>query len=142
LVDGDGVGGAVCDIGAFEAPIASPPTTTTTTLPTAGGIDSFNCYKAKDLRNPPFAPETAVTLIDQFATSVVDLIKLSAVCAPADKDGAGVSDPATHLCCYRTKGSTLPEAVRAQIQDEGGDLQLEIKKASTFCRPCSKTPLP
>jgi hypothetical protein len=124
---------------------ALPPptttTTTTTTLPVAS-VDNFNCYKVKDLKNPPLGDHDGVSLTDQFGTGTVDVKKIAMVCAPADKDGSGISDPLTHLCCYKVKSAKLDPAPRAQIADEFGSLQVEVKQSGMLCQPCSKALLP
>lgn len=129
--DGDGDGSIACDIGAFEFdgdPVAPP-------LP----LDHFKCWQVKDLKDPKFA-KTTVELNDQFAVENVEVKKPFLICAPADKDGSGISDPETHLCCYKIKGSGVLQNVR--IVDQFGPLLLEVKKGKFLCQPCTKTVVP
>jgi hypothetical protein len=58
------------------------------------------------------------------------------ICAPADKDGSGIVDPATHICCYKIKGSKLDPPESVEIEDQWGTLQLEVKKPKSR-RPSS-----
>jgi predicted outer membrane repeat protein len=57
--DGDGIGGAVCDIGAFEAPAAAP-TTTSTTLP--GATTSTTTTTIGGATTTSIVPTTSTTL--------------------------------------------------------------------------------
>ena len=114
--------------------------TTTTTLPTS--LDRFNCYKVRDLRNPHFVPRNDVSLTDQFGTTTVDVRKPYLLCAPASQDGSAVSNPSTHLCCYRTRAPGLGSPARAETTDVFGSLQVIVRRSSLVCEPCSKTLLP
>ena len=116
--------GSRCDIGAVEAT-----------------QQQFQCWKFKDLKNPPFVPQT-VSLADQFATATVEVKKPSLLCAPASLDGSPIGDPSTHLCCYKIKGPKLTTAAHVQTDDGFGSHELEVKKSALLCRSCTKTVLP
>jgi hypothetical protein len=105
-------------------------------------LDHFSCYKVKDLKNPVFAPRSGVALADQLATNTVDVKKPALLCVPTSKDGSGIVDPVTHLCCYKIKSPPLPAPVRAEVTDQFGGLQVEVKKAGLLCQPCDKVLLP
>jgi PKD repeat protein len=104
-------------------------------------LDHFKCWQAKDLKNPKFEKRDS-QLEDQFAAEIVEVKKPFLICAPADKDGSGIVDPATHICCYKIKGSKLDPPENVEIEDQWGTLQLEVKKPKFLCQPCSKTVLP
>ena len=104
--------------------------------------DHYQCYKAKDLKNPKFAKQLGVSVADQFTTATIDLKKLDMVCAPTDKNGSGVVDEATHLCCYKSTGPQLSNAEDVETEDQFGRLQLQLKKSKMLCAPCTKDLLP
>jgi len=116
------------------------PGATTTTLPAS--VASFNCYKSRDLRHPAFVPRRDVSVVDQFASTDVDVRKPYLLCAPASREGSAVADPSTHLCCYKTRAPRLDQAVRAQTDDAFGIRQTQDRRSSLVCAPCSKTLLP
>ncbi len=67
-----------------------------TSLPSC--IDPFLCYKAKtSAGTPKFAPVPNVGLMDDFENLTVNVTKVKHLCTPADENGAGTVDPATHL---------------------------------------------
>ncbi len=102
------------------------------------GLDHFQCWQVKDLKNPPF-DKRVVSLADQFVTSDVEVKKLFVVCAPADKDGSGILDSETHQCCYKTKGPKLDPTAGVAVIDQFGRHEAAVKKAKFLCQPCSKT---
>ena len=105
-------------------------------------LDHFKCWQAKDLKNPKFVKIPSLPLDDQFAIEDVEVKKPFLICAPADKDGSGINDPNTHLCCYKIKATKLEPPENVEIDDQFGTLQLQVKKAKFLCQPCSKTVLP
>jgi hypothetical protein len=110
--------------------------------PPSGGLAHFNCYKERDLRHPVFVPQRNVSIVDQFGTSAVDVKRPYLLCAPASQDGSAVADPSTHLCCYRTVARPLDDAVQAQTEDDFGTLQVEVRRSSLMCAPCTKAVQP
>ncbi len=108
---------------------------------TPSGLDHFQCWQVKDLKNPKFE-KRGVTLNDQFAAGDVEVKTLSLICAPADKDGSGINDPDTHQCCYKIKGPKFTAPPRVRVTDQFGNHVAEVKKAKFLCQPCSKTVLP
>jgi hypothetical protein len=103
----------------------------------------FKCYKAKDLKIPEkFQKIEGLPLDDQFGNDSVKVSKLFFVCAPADKDGSGISDPVTHLCCYKIKGTKLEPPETVQTDDQFGSVRSALKSPQLLCQPCAKTLLP
>jgi len=116
-------------------------TTTTSTVPPSGG--TLQCYKAKRLKNSKFSKVRGVLVQDEYGAAVVDVKKLVTVCIPVDKEGAGIADPDQYQCCYKVaKGHKLKPPVRAETTDGFGSLQIQVKKASLLCEPCTKSDLP
>jgi len=105
-------------------------------------IDNFQCYKAKDLKNPKFVATTH-TVTDQFLSGPVEFKKPGLVCAPASIDGSAVADPATHLNCYKVKGPKGVVKPQATMGDQFGTVDVELKtKAAYVCLPATKTLIP
>lgn len=109
----------------------------------APAADPLRCWKVKDLKNPKFVKQETVSADDELASDTFDTKKPDLYCAPASVDGALVADAGSQLCCYKVKGNKLdPPAVRATTGDVGGSLELEMKKPSLLCEPCTKIDLP
>jgi hypothetical protein len=53
-----------------------------------------------------------------------------------------VADRSTHLCCYKARANGLNGAVQAQTTDDFGTLDVEVRRSSLLCAPCTKTLLP
>jgi hypothetical protein len=106
------------------------------------GLEHFQCWQVKDLKNPKFEKREGLLLDDQFASGTVYVKKPFLICTPADKNGEGINNPTVHQCCYKIKGAKLDPPANVEIEDQFGTLQLEVKKAKFLCQPCSKTLLP
>src|SRR6185503_2811011 len=111
-------------------------------LPTC--IDHFMCYTVKATSGSvKFQAESGVTLDDAFEAPItVSASKPKTLCAPADKDGGGIVDSATHLEAYATKAVTgTPKfAVQAglQVVNQLGSLSLDVTKRDQLLVPTSK----
>jgi hypothetical protein len=107
----------------------------------SAALDNYQCYKAKDLKNPKFVATTR-NVSDQFLSGAFDVKKPGYICAPASVDGSVLVDPATHLSCYKVKGPKGLGA-NAQLVDQFGTVQIAVKgKASLLCVPATKTIIP
>jgi subtilisin-like proprotein convertase family protein len=104
--------------------------------------NDYECYKAKDLKQPTFTAVQDVPMTTTLQADLVDVKKPNVVCLPADKQGAGVSDPAIAHCCYKAKGTALKPAAGVQVSDDFGTHQLGLTKAGLVCVPCSVQTLP
>lgn len=133
---------SICTASEVPTTTTTVPTTTTTTTTLAPVPDDYTCYKVKDLKNPRFAPQLGVSMADQFASVTTTVTKPALLCAPASVNGSAVSNPAAHLCCYKTKAPKLPAAVQAQVTDAFGSLQVQVSKSGLVCQPCAKALLP
>jgi hypothetical protein len=109
--------------------------------------DHYQCYKGKDLKNPPFVQLKAkdnngVQLDDQFGGFEADVKKLRKVCTPVDKNGEGIFNPALHYCEYLIKGAKFDPKPVVEVSSQFQVSQFEVKKAFTILVPCDKTVLP
>jgi hypothetical protein len=129
------------DLGNPVVPNGQGPNESLTIHCVEAGLDHFQCWQVKDLKNPKFEKRDS-DLTDQFAAGTVEVKKPFLICTPADKDGLGINNPTTHQCCYKIKGTKLDPPTNVEIEDQFGTLELEVKKAKFLCQPCSKTVLP
>src|SRR6185369_11171867 len=101
-----------------------------------GCLDSFLCYKIKA---SGFAP-TTVHLVDAFEDATFAVSKAKHVCTPADVDGSGTLDSATHLASYAIKfasgTSAGPQSV--QVHNSVGDLAVTTGKPELLLVPSAK----
>ena len=121
--DGDNDTVVTCDIGAYEyAPLVGP-------------LDHFLCYKAAAER------ELSVTLSDFLDTGTYAGKTLKLFCNPANKNGEGVSDTATHLTSYKIKG---PHAAQTAIElsTSSACSSTTRKKADIMMVPAAKSLTP
>jgi hypothetical protein len=105
-----------------------------------GCVDHFMCYKVRATPGSVrFVPVAGVTLDDQFEQTTGDVKKPRALCAPADKDGEGVFDEATHLESYQVKSTPrhVPQ-VGLLVTDQFGTLSLNTTKADRLLVPSGK----
>lgn len=102
----------------------------------APGTDDYQCYGVKDLKQPPFEKIEGVSLEDELTTASADLLKVASVCAPVDRNHAGIVDPLTYRCCYKVKAPKLVSKPTVSATEALQDSTLELRKASTVCVPC------
>ena len=82
----------------------------------ACALDPFLCYRARPAEGATeFAPVPAVTVADPTETLTVALRARPGFCTPADANGGGIVDPATHLASYVMKPAT-PSLQRAHLR--------------------------
>ena len=83
-----------------------------------------------------------VHLADAFGDGEYAIRLLRRLCAPADKNAEGVTDPGTHLTLYVVRGPrpVLHRAVR--VENQFGSLTLDLKVSKEILVPASKTHWP
>jgi cysteine-rich repeat protein len=151
--DGNGVPGDCCSPGCEFEPPGSPCSDGDALtcegcaaglcqqIPCPTVLDHYQCYMGTDLKNPKFIKQPADTA-DQLTNEVVAVKRLQFVCAPVDKNGEGINDPAAHLACYRVKGAELAALPRVELSTQFQISRLELKKPKLLCAPATKTLLP
>jgi hypothetical protein len=111
--------------------------------PPLGNTDHFMLYKIKGTSgSPKFAKFGAVTLTDQFRTEDYDVIKPATVGLPADKNGEGIFDAATHLTEYKIKPSEgaadfakIPDVL---VVNQCNSLYVQVVKPASILVPTVK----
>jgi cysteine-rich repeat protein len=106
-------------------------------------IDHFLCYKSKVSSGTlKITPILAVSLVDDFESLTVDLTKTKHLCTPADKNGEGTVDPATHLKTYQFKPiSGSPKHVPQTslvVTNQLGTITLNTVKPALLLVPAAK----
>jgi hypothetical protein len=105
--------------------------------------DHYLCYMAR--RQSVFTPALDVRLVDQFEDIRVDVSRIREICTPADKNGEGVIDSATHINRYMFKARVgQPRFVRRrniQIDNQltGSPFRIEIFKRDLLLVPTNKS---
>jgi hypothetical protein len=116
------------------APIASPFS------------DHFLCYKiSKTAGSTKFGAVPDVTIIDQFETVTVTVVKPTMLCVPVDVNGAqpgADTNPGLQLCykVKRPQGNKLTPQPGIYINNEYGPLRLDVKKSESLCVPAQIVP--
>jgi hypothetical protein len=109
------------------------------------GLDPFNCYRVRNLKNPRFE-RTDVALTDEFAVNdgTFTAVKPTYLCNPTSLDGVAVNNSDDHLTCYKIRGPALASSARPEIavDDVFGSLELRVLKPRMLCVPSTKTVLP
>jgi cysteine-rich repeat protein len=119
--------------GGTTTTVVSVPSTTTSLPPQ----DPFKCYKLREQGGSHFQPGR-LSLVDDFGASS-DFVKApERLCNPVDVDGAGITDPTTHLMCYDL--APEPGFVRRNVvsRDQFGDHALVVTRPNSLCVPAEK----
>jgi hypothetical protein len=74
----------------------------------------------------------------QFGTIDVDLRKPLHLCTPVDKNGEGIIDPATHLMCYKVRGSPPQFPGSVYTTNQFGSDQFPFFGVRELCVPSTK----
>lgn len=101
--------------------------------------DSYKCYKAKDLKNPPFQKikKPGISVGDAFMLDTdVAVVKPFLFCEPADVDGSGFGVSPAPLCCYKVRGRKVLPQPTVATSDGFGNLSLLLRKPELLCQPC------
>ena len=105
--------------------------------------NSYNCYKTKDLKDPPFQVGGYFLVVDdRFSSGSNTTIKGPAmVCAPVDT-GSGVEDASASQCCYKVAAKGLPKPHPRVVTTDGPftGSTLEPLKSQLICTPCGTVP--
>jgi len=98
-------------------------------------------HELKPPRNPRFQKRTDQTVVNQFGTHRLDVLRPSWLLVPSSKDGVPQTPPLDHFQCYVIKNShgapkfTLRTvAVSSQIVT----VTLEVERPFRFCVPADK----
>jgi hypothetical protein len=127
--------------------VTTSTTTTTTTLPPCGVnldacLDDFTCYTVRTTPGTPrFTQINGVSLVDQFEAATASVVRQQTLCAPSNKNGSGVVDPATHLVSYLIKRQTPRHVKRTAIKvtNQLGEIRLNTVKPRSLLVPSGKS---
>src|SRR5262249_14375019 len=109
--------------------------------PTTPTVDHFQCYKVNRSKgSPKFNKILGVSIKDQFGTGTIDLLKVTDLCAPVDKNGEnpGAENHKFKLLCYRSRGNAPFATKQVWLDSQFGPLnQVSLSHRPRFCVPSS-----
>ena len=102
--------------------------------------DHFLSYQVRRSHDQPKFEKREVFLADRFGEGDFEVKKPVALLNPADKNGEGITDPNTHLISYRVKGPQFEKFENVPVEDQFGQLLLDVKRPDRLLVPASKNP--
>jgi hypothetical protein len=118
------------------------PTVTATRTPQPGVVDHYRCYTVRTTKGAPkFEPISGVRIVDPFEERFVQIQRPRALCAPADKNGEGIADAATHLEQYRIKPAKMPRHLprtSLRLDNQFGTVFLNTVRPEELLVPTAK----
>src|SRR5262249_35626825 len=107
-------------------------------------LDHFLCYKARTTNTFTFTPVTGASPSDEFdASFVFDATRPARLCTPADTNGEGIPDPATHETGYQLVAEeTTPKHVsrtHLTVRNQFGDIGLDTVKPDFLLVPTAES---
>jgi len=106
--------------------------------PLAPPIDHYQCRRVRGSRTRV----SGLDLIDQLDTYVADVKRPYRLCSPADKNGSGIQDPASHLLCYRIRTNPTRPAIAGPlyINNQFDELDIAVTGTRELCLPTTLVP--
>ena len=107
-------------------------------------LDHFQCYKVRVSRGTPKFAKRTVSLVNQFETVSVKVIKPVRLCAPASKNNEDPTAPdhAQHLVCYKTQGTRASGGTHLITNQFGTNVAAQVIARRELCLPAQKNPPP
>ena len=98
-------------------------------------------YVLKPSRNPRFQRRTDQTVVNQFGTQRLDVLRPSWLLVPSSKDGVPLARPLDHFQCYVIRNAHgaprfTPRTVTVSSQIE--TVTLQVERPFRFCVPADK----
>jgi len=117
---------------------------TATATPQPGVVDHYRCYTTRTTKGAAkFEPIAGVHVVDPFEDVTIQAQKPRALCAPADKNGEGINDGATHLEQYRIKlekgEPKHTKRTNLQLTNQLGTVSLNTSRAEMLMVPTAKS---
>jgi hypothetical protein len=110
-----------------------------THIPCPPPINHQQCYEAK----PAAFTLRTVSTQDQFGTISLQLRFPHRLCAPANKNQEGISDPTEHLTAYKAKSTAkFAKKLNQTVVNQFGTLQLDVVRPVLFMVPTDKNGVP
>jgi hypothetical protein len=107
--------------------------------PALGTKEHFRCVRVKRTKGTAAFVKRTVSVVDQFGTRQVQVIRPLTLCAPADKNGEGIVNPDNHLVCYKAFGTPRHSVDGVQAANQFGNLDLKLSREEELCVPSTKT---
>jgi hypothetical protein len=102
---------------------------------------AWQCYPAKDLKDPQFAA-VGVVQNDAFGSRTGTLRRPVMLCSAATIGTGPPPSVARHLVCYQEKDVDETDTSTVSIEDRFGTLSLKVKKPKILCVPAAISTLP
>jgi hypothetical protein len=90
---------------------------------------------------PPFTRRQNQTVVDQFGTQLLDVVRPDVLMVPTSKDGVPLVLPLDHFQCYkvkRSKGAPKFTKRTVSVADQFETLTLTLVKPVLLCAPANK----
>lgn len=105
--------------------------------------DHLVAYEVKPPKDPRFEPRRDQTVVNQFGTQQLDVLRPSWLLVPSGKDGVAQTPPLDHFQCYvikRSKGGPkfVKQTVTVSNQFEDVAVEVELVRPFRLCAPASK----
>jgi hypothetical protein len=106
-------------------------------------LDHFQCYKVKRSRGAPKFQQRTASVMNQFETVSVMLVKPLLLCAPASKNNEDPTAPShpDHLMCYKTRNGPFGTSTHTITNQFGLD-EVTVIHRRELCVPALKNPPP
>jgi cysteine-rich repeat protein len=108
--------------------------------PLALNLDHFKCYQAREAAGTPKFQRQVVTLVDQFGSVTLTVLKPEALCNPVDKNGEGITNPDTQMTCYKIVPRNFPPKPDVSVRNQFGENTLMVVSRRTLCVPTLEEP--
>jgi hypothetical protein len=107
-----------------------------------GILDPTDHLAGYATKPPPFTKKVNQTVVDQFGTQVLDVVRPDVLMVPTSKDGVALVLPVDHFQCYkvkRSKGAPKFAKRTVSVQDQFETVTtLTLVKPFLLCAPANK----
>ena len=83
-----------------------------------------------------------MTTTDQFGSAFTRVVRPLRLCNPADKNGEGIDDPASHLMCYQANDEGIFDRRHVKVTNQFGEMTLSVIRPESLCLPAEKDGVP
>ncbi len=106
--------------------------------PLAPPIDHYQCRRVRGSQTRV----SGLSLVDQLDSYTADVKRPYRLCSPADTNGSGIQDPASHLLCYRIRTNPTRPAIAGPLYINNQFDQIDIAVTGTreLCVPTTLVP--
>ena len=106
-----------------------------------GILDPTDHLAGYTTKPPAFTKRVNQTVVDQFGTQLLDVVRPDVLMVPSSKDGVPLVLPVDHFQCYkvkRSKGGAKFTKRTVSVADQFETLTLTVVKPVLLCAPANK----